>query len=439
MNAQQPNHVFKSGFKLTVGYFRNPLYRNSLFLIADSAVTAGLGFFFWMVVARFYNTVDVGYGSATLSAIFLIATLSLLGSNTALIRFLPKAEKPLDMINSCLTLSSIISLVIAVVFIIGLDIWSPALSFIKQDVIYSSAFILFTVVATLSNILDAVFMAKRRADFVLLMDSTYSMLKIPLPALLVLFFHSFGIASATGVAMAIAVALGLFLFVPKTHKNYKPLPTLNKSVLGNLWRYSAGNYLSSIFSSASAWVLPILIVNVMGSQQNAYFYITWLLASLLSAIPIATSSSLFVEGSHFDEDLWLNTGRTLKFTYLLLIPAIVILLLWGNQILTLFGAEYAIHGSALLRIMAVSSLFVGINSIYNTILRIENRIKEVLVISAFQAIAVLTVSFFIAPKVGIIGIGYAWFGAQAVVSLYVIIMMIKHNRLRLKKTGQTMD
>ena len=130
--------------KTLIEQVRSPLYKNSLFLIADNAVTAGLGFFFWMVVARFYSEADVGYGSATISAIILLSTLSLAGLGTTLIRFLPKTEKSLDLINTCLTLSALISLVISIIFICGLEVWSPALSFIRRDPIFGAAFVFYT-------------------------------------------------------------------------------------------------------------------------------------------------------------------------------------------------------------------------------------------------------------------------------------------------------
>ncbi|MBN1367440.1 MAG: oligosaccharide flippase family protein [Dehalococcoidales bacterium] len=400
--------------------------------MVNSAVTAGLGFFFWMVVARIYNTNDVGYGSAALSAISLLAALSLFGANITVIRFLPKAEKPNDLINTCLTLCGLIAIVIAVVFVLGLDLWSPALRFIQRNAIYAIAFIFFVIVSTFSTITDAIYVAKRRANYVLIMDATYSLLKIPLPFLLVLFFRSFGIASSLGIAVAIAVTIGLFVLVPRAQKGYRIKPALNRNLIGNLWRYSIGNYLATVLHSAHTWILPIIIINVLGSTQNAYFYITWVLAGLLGAIPTATANSLFAEGSHFEEDLQFNIRKALRFTYLLLIPAIVVMLLAGGWILSLFGSQYSINGTALLRIMAVAGVFLGVNYIYNTILRIENRIKELCLIYAFQTIAILMASYLLINRVGTIGVGYAWLGTQFTVSLYVIFNLIKRYRLKYK-------
>ncbi len=128
--------------KVTIlDHIRSPLYRNSFFLMTTTVARAGLGFIFWTVVTRFYTEVEVGWGSAIISAISLLALLSILGFNTAIIRFLPKAEKPQDMINSCLTLSGITALALTAIFIAGLDIWSPALGFIRKNAIFSLAFI----------------------------------------------------------------------------------------------------------------------------------------------------------------------------------------------------------------------------------------------------------------------------------------------------------
>jgi hypothetical protein len=87
-------------------HLKDPLYRNSIFLITNTAVTTGLGFFFWMVVARFYTVYEVGVGSAIISAVYFLALLSTLGLDVAIIRFLPKSQKPVELINSCLTLNN---------------------------------------------------------------------------------------------------------------------------------------------------------------------------------------------------------------------------------------------------------------------------------------------------------------------------------------------
>lgn len=87
-----------------------PLYSNAFYLMLNTAITSLLGFFFWMIVARFYTEAEVGFSSAIISAISLLALISLVGFNVSLVRFLPHADKPQALINSCYTLSGLISL-----------------------------------------------------------------------------------------------------------------------------------------------------------------------------------------------------------------------------------------------------------------------------------------------------------------------------------------
>jgi len=95
----------------------DPLYRNSFFLMADTVVTSGLGFFFWMVVARFYSEAEVGLAVALLSSVLLIGLFSRLGLDYALIRFLPKAERPADLINSSFTASGLAVIILSAIFL----------------------------------------------------------------------------------------------------------------------------------------------------------------------------------------------------------------------------------------------------------------------------------------------------------------------------------
>jgi len=398
-----------------------PLYSNAFYLILNTGVLALLGFFFWMIVARFYTEAEVGFSSAIISAINLLALISMVGLNISIVRFLPRADKPRDLINSCYTLSGLISLAVAGIFLAGLGFWSPALAFVNQHAVFAAAFIVFTMLWTLSHMVDFTFIAWRRAGFVLSKNTIFSVLKLPLPILFVLFFHTFGIVASWGIAAAVAVAVSIFLFLRRVQDSYKPVPALKLSLLKGMWRYSGGNYLANLFLGCPAFILPLMVVNLLGAEQNAYFYISWMMAGLLFAIPRAISTSLFAEGSHFEDKLRENVTRSVKFTYLLLVPAVIVLILVGKWVLLAFGQSYSANGLYLLWVLSVSSLPLAINSIYFTILRVTGRIKELVAIWGFIALSVFLVSYLIMPVTGIIGIGYAWLGAQAVVAIYVLV------------------
>ncbi|MBA7618541.1 hypothetical protein ES703_25871 [subsurface metagenome] len=373
-----------------------------------------------MVVARFYTEAEVGYSSAIISAASLIAILSLLGFNFSLIRFLPRAKKPKELINSCFTLSGLISLAIAGIFLATVDFWSPALAFIKGNAIFAATFIILTLILALSVLASTTFIAGRKAGFVLSQNTIHSLLKIPLPLLFVLFFHAFGIVASWGIAFGVSLAVSLFVFLPKIQNDYKPIPTLKLNLIKGMWQYSGGNYLAHLFIAAPFMVLPIIVVNLLGPEQNAYFYIAWMIATLLSAIPLGVSRSLFAEGSHFEDKLRENTIKSVKFTFMLLIPAAILLALVGKWLLLAFGQSYSTNGLCLLWILIISCLPLGVNHIYTSILRVTGRIKELVAIWGFIAVGMLVVSYLVMPLVGIIGIGYTWLGIHSIVAIYVL-------------------
>ena len=386
----------------------------------NTAIMAILGFFFWMIVARFYSEAEVGFSSAIISALNLLNIISLAGLNTSLIRFLPRSDKPQELINTSYTLSSLISLVVAGIFIAGVSLWSPSLNFIKQNSIFTLAFIIFTLLWTLSSMVGATFVARRRARFVLSKNTIFSVLKIPFPILLVSLFRTFGVVASWGIANAIALAISIFLFLPRVQENYKPVPAFNLNLIKDMWRYSAGNYLSNLLSHSLKFILPLMVVTLLGATQNAYFYVAWMIASLLSTIPTAISQSLFAEGSHFEDKLRENVTKSLKFTFLLLVPAVVVLILVGKWLLLAFGQSYSLNAVSLLWILSLSSLPLAVNRIYSSILRVKGRLKELIAIWVFIAVSVLLTSYLLMPAFGIMGIGYAWFGAHAVAAIYIL-------------------
>ncbi|MDH4232849.1 MAG: oligosaccharide flippase family protein [Nitrospirota bacterium] len=400
---------------------KTPLYRNSIFLMANTVMTSGLGFFFWIIVARSYTVYEVGVGTAVISSVRLLALISMLGFNITMVRFLSKSEKPQEFINSCFTIIGIVNLVVSGIFIAGLDLWSPRTSFVQDNVAFILAFLFFSLGWSLSALMDSIFVAMRRADLALIKNTIFSLLKIPLPIILTIFFHAFGIVSSWGLAIGIALIISFFLFLPRVQHNYRFVPRLNLGTIKEVWEYSAGNYFVSFFHATSTLALPLIVVNLLPyAEQNAFFYVAWTIATLLFALPYAVSVSLFAEGSHFEDSLRANTLKAFRFLLVLLIPAIIVLVLSGKWLLLLFGESYSTHGLTLLRILTFSSIFVGINQIYYTILRVRHRMRELIAIAVFEALAVLITSGLIVRETGIVGVGYTWIGAEGLISLYVI-------------------
>ncbi|MFH1003817.1 MAG: polysaccharide biosynthesis C-terminal domain-containing protein, partial [Chloroflexota bacterium] len=209
---------------------------------------------------------------------------------------------------------------------------------------------------------------------------------------------------------------------------FRPIPSLNLAYLKSKWQYSGSNYLVALFAAAPTLLLPVVVLNLLGPESNAYFFIAWMMANVLSAIASAISNALFAEGVHFEDRLGEDVRKTLKFTFMVLVPLVVVLIAGGKWLLLIFGPGYSTTGLGLLQVVALSSLPIGVNYIYTGVLRVRGRLREMTIIWGFIAVATLVVSYLVAPVTGIIGIGYAWLGVHGSVAIYVTVVIRKQLR-----------
>ena len=407
------------------GLLRISLYRNAGYLMLTSGTNSLAGFIFWAVAARLYPTEGVGLAAAAISAMGLLALLSTLGMDYGLIRFLPGAhDKGNSIINSCLTLSGLVSLALAVIFLAGINLWSPALLRIQQNPVFFISFILFSVASVFRIFAERTFVARRRSGFTLTQGLVFSLLRfIPLVALAPL-FDVFGIFASWGIGLGLAVLISVPFLIPRIQPGYRPKPVIDKTSIGSMMHFSFANYAANIFWAIPILCLPLMVVNLLGAEANAYFYVGWALGYLLVNIPVTVSLSLFAEGSNSEEQLGRNIGRSLKL-FLLMVPVIAVVFLAGDKVLALFGDAYAEHATTLLWVLAVSSIPAGLNHTYFTVKRVQKRMRDVIGLSAFIAVITMILSYVLVPRMGIIGAGVGWLIPQVIVAIIVTPTLLR--------------
>jgi exosortase/archaeosortase family protein len=400
------------------------LYRNSVYLMMSTLIMSILGFVFWMIGARLFTIEQVGLATTIISAMSLITSFSLLGLNTGLIRYLPTAENKDKKINTSFALVAIITIMISSLFLIYIRTFSPKLVFVHDNIILAFVFIFFMVFSSFSSLIDSVFIAYRSTKFILLKNTIFSSLKILLLFAFV-WLGAYGIFTSWMISMIMGFLVVFIILIIKF--NYKPKFAFYDSIIKKIGKYSFGNYVAGFFGNLSTLILPLLILNKLGAENSAYYYIAMMIASLLFIIPSATSNSLFAEGSYNEKEIKIQIKKSIKIIALLLIPGILITIFLGKYILLLFGHEYSSEGFRFLQLLALSGIFMGINSIFGTLLRVKKKIKSLIVISIFNAVLILGLSYlFMSNNLGLLGIGYAWIIGNAIVSgIYVMVWRSK--------------
>jgi O-antigen/teichoic acid export membrane protein len=403
-------------------YYSEPLYRNSIALMLNTASGAVLGLVFWVVAARSFSSTDLGLATAIISLVTLITTLAQFGMDNGLIRFMPMSKNKDELYSTVITITFIVTIIITVIFLIGLNVFSPSLLFLRNGA-FPLILILYMVLASIYLMQNTAITALRRGDLYIVQTIIYG---IRVPLLLIFSRYGvMGILSALEISYFITFITGIYII---SRLGVKFRLTINLESLKEISSFSLGTYTADILSTAPTAIIPLIIVNTIGAVDNAYFYVAYTIASLLLMIPSAVSISLFVEGSH-NIPLKENIIKSLKFSMIILLPAIIVVLIMGKEILFLFNKEFASDQSfELLIILAVSSIFSAVTSIYIAIKRVQKDTKIINYINFAFLILLVGIGYLLLLKYGLLGIGYAWLITSVLICICIIWISIKHDK-----------
>lgn len=396
--------------KKIMSYLFDPLYKNSLYLALTRVFNAACGFIFWVLATRLYPIEAVGIATALVSSLGIIDGVSRLGADFSLIRYMPIRDKS-KVMSSCLIITLIASVIIGIIYIAAIKLISPSLSFVR-DTKYLLLFITFVIFNSISSTTGNSFIAIREAKLYFYQNILLALRLILLFPFII--YESFGIFAAMGLATISSAVYSFHRIVKKIRFELK----LDKQFIKESFNFSFGNHVSDLLVVVPTLVLPIMILNMVGEAETARFSIAYSIGSIVLIIPDSLSHSLFVEGSH-GEDLKENLFKALSIICILLIPAVAFIYFFGDYLLEIFGKNY-IEAFELLRLIAISSFFVTIHSLFIPIQNIRMQIRSIVLLNFIRAILLLGSSYILIKEYGVIGVGYAWLITYILISIGII-------------------
>ncbi|OPY27125.1 MAG: Polysaccharide biosynthesis protein [Methanocella sp. PtaU1.Bin125] len=386
------------------------LFKNSFFIIMNKMLAAGTGFVFWLLAARFYSVGDVGVATALISSAGLIMQFSYFGFDYSIIRFFSKYDRS-KIFNTCTILIVSSALVLGTIFLAFVPYFSPELSFIQTPV-YGAIFLLYIVVVTIAQVGAVTFIAARKAEFSFLQNL---LLTLRLPLLIPLaFLGAFGILTSIGIAY-VAVCLVVLAMISRL---VRLRLAVDMAFVRQSLRFSSGNYVAQILLNITYLLLPLMILNVLGSSESAKYYIAFTIGNFLLQVPDAVSTSLFVEGSH-GESMRKNVIRAASAIYAILIPGVAFIYFFGPQLLALFGKDY-VESIELLRLFAFTSLFFAIYCLMVPIQNVRMNVKRIIRVNFIIFLLFMGMSYLLMTQMGIVGVGYALMITYIIVDIIIL-------------------
>ncbi|MBT6505253.1 oligosaccharide flippase family protein [Candidatus Woesearchaeota archaeon] len=387
---------------------KDKLYNNSLFLIINAGIMSFLGFIFWIIAARSFSAAEIGLAVTLISLINILSNFSNLGFNISLIRYLPQSNIKSKIIYSTINLTILFSILFSAIIFILVYFFYPEMNYIKDSpLIYFFLIIIFTSIVTQFNLIESIFIALRKSWKVLFKNLIWSILKI-LGLFLFFGLNIWGIYISWFGTLIIALIIALFLI------NVKYKFFIDLKIIKRLFKYSFLNYISNTALIISFIGLPIFVTYMLGTDQTAYFYMSWMIANLLFFVPQSIGKIFISEGSHSKKNS--SIIKALKFNYIIIGIGIILGILLSRIILSFFGELYLENSFKPLIILLISSLFYSYNSLMISQFNLEHKLKKVILVNS--GICILTFFFsFLLINLGLIGISLGWLIANIILNL----------------------
>lgn len=402
-----------------VRLFQDELFKNSFYIMSSTVTMAVFGFFFWLIAAHLHHPAQVGIASTLVSSMIFISYLSLLGFNNTILKFLPLTKRRNEYINTSVLLVTGAALLISFLFVLIAPHFAPKLALLHHG-FYGAGFIILSVGAALNLVTDSIYIAFRSAKYNFIIDGLMNGgIQLILP-FAILFLGSFGVFAAQGASTFIATAVSLYFLYKKF--GYKPNRKIDRSTVSEIFHYSAYSYAGNVLSISPTIILPIIILDRLGSAAAGYYYLSYMMANVLFSLGYAVSQSLFAEGSYAEHELINLTKRAARYLTLTILPAAIGLCTVGPYVLSFFGKTYSAAGHNVLLVFAISAPFLAIYVLGTVILSIQKRVKTALIVNFIYSLSVCISAYLLAPR-GIVWASSGWLVGNAIGSILITIIL----------------
>jgi O-antigen/teichoic acid export membrane protein len=389
----------------------NQLLRSSLNIILNAGIQSAFGFAFWILAARLFSTENVGRASSLISASTLLSFFGLLGLNITFLRFLPVSEQRDRLITAGLILVGGCCGGLALAYVLLTPVIAHPISFIAHSPLLAAGFVVLTIGGGLSSITDSVFISVGKASFNIITDGVVGgILKIAVVVGLAggstyeIFF-----ASSSGFAAAGFSSILLMILVLRWRPKFGEFWEILKPVL----QFTGANYFAGVLSLLPTLIVPLIVLSRLGATNEAYYYVSFQLANLLYTAAFSVEQAFLVEGASAGVITRAVLMRSLRVLLTLCIPAFIVVLLFGHEMLLAFGADYGKHAEAVLIPLTIAVLPIALNNWCLTILRLSNKLRAVVWSNAVYVVFITGLAWVLAQH-GLGVVALCWpIGASA--------------------------
>jgi O-antigen/teichoic acid export membrane protein len=367
------------------------LFLNAGSLMATTLITSVFGFAYWWVAAQYAPQAAVGQASAAVSAMTLIGTIGMFGMGTMLISELPTvARGKWDLISTCLLTAGTAATAGGLAYVLVANLWVPSL----RDALGGTpgTVLLVTGIAlnAMTLVLDEAMVGLLQGPLQLMRNAWFSLIKLALLGVVAVIpglVLTGTILLLTWVAGVVAATAILFRTLRRRGMidSLRPRPGLMRG----RGRATFDHNLLNLATYLPRAALPLIVTATLSAEANAAFYTAFMVLSFMAMVPGNVALTLFAVTAGDRSAL---RGKVRVGLLICLgggLPASLVVFLLSEQIMGLFGANYAKSAGEALAILSLTYVPFVFHHFFLAISRVQNRLRGAGIFSVFAGVAEL--------------------------------------------------
>ncbi|WP_370332168.1 alpha/beta fold hydrolase [Mycolicibacterium hippocampi] len=383
-------------------------------VMTSSAATGILGFVFWTVAARGYDTAEVGRASAIISSASLIAILANFSLGSLYERFLPLAGADTSqLVRRGIGFAACTALLFGTVFVIV----GPR-SQLFSNWVEALLFPLFVAVLAFYALQDQILIGLGRPRTIATKNIGQSTAKLVAVAALIPLATGTAIVWSWVAPAAVITAVIAVVVIRREIARREGPPDLPPR--RDLFQFFASSYAINAVHVTVPLLVPLIVVAQLGTEMNAYFSMCWLVVNTLGILIGATAAPFVATASTPGADLRSCTKRFVLLCGGAAVAGCLALLVAAPLILSILGPDYAEHGTTLIRIMAFTLPSVALMTIYTALARLRRRLRLAVTAQVMLGIVVVAGVIVTLPHWGINAVGYTYLAAEMMCTLILV-------------------
>jgi O-antigen/teichoic acid export membrane protein len=389
----------------------NPI-RSTMFLYISSFVGMGLGYLYWLLVAKIASPDTVGVASTAMTIIAMALSVADLGIAPGLPRFLGRSAGKRQYSNFRKYLFSSLKLLLASAILVS------SLIFLLSDFIEVQFFIPITitiviiitiVVANLVPPLLSALVSILRTDYHALCNISGAVAKIIFGLLFIMLgMGAMGIVLGSSILYIVVAFLASFSIIHLLHKqggmeDEPPIERPYRDVV------TAGlpSYIPGTIQTFGTQLGILFVFGSVGASQTGYYYMALQIYAIAVLFPNIIMTLLLPYISAQPENDGWTIRQGIKFAQTLSFPIVALLLLYPYIPLLIIGDAY-VSASLVLQILTVSIPFVAITVGASTLAYARGKYNIVLGIGLLTNIPRMLFYFILTPVYAGVGAALAF-------------------------------